>query len=139
MKETEIYELIEKAVEQLKFAYTPYSGFKVGAALLTGNGRIYGGCNIENAAYTPTNCAERTAFFKAVSEGERVFKAICVVGGKDGKLTEFTTPCGVCRQVMMEFCSPETFRIILATGTDHYKIFTLRELLPQGFGPSNLE
>lgn len=139
MKETEIYELIEKAVEQLKFAYTPYSGFKVGAALLTKNGRIYGGCNIENAAYTPTNCAERTAFFKAVSEGEREFRAICVVGGKDGKLTEFTAPCGVCRQVMMEFCNPETFRIILATGTDHYKIFTLQELLPQGFGPANLE
>lgn len=139
MKETEIYELIEQAVEQLKFAYTPYSGFKVGAALLTGNGRIYGGCNIENAAYTPTNCAERTVFFKAVSEGEREFRAICVVGGKDGKLTEFTAPCGVCRQVMMEFCNPETFRIILATGTDHYKIFTLQELLPQGFGPANLE
>ena len=109
-----ISKLIETAMEQLKFSYTPYSNFKVGASLLTKNGQIYTGCNIENAAYTPTNCAERTAIFKAVSEGVREFDAICIVGGKAGILTEYTAPCGVCRQVMMEFCDPETFRIILA-------------------------
>ncbi|MDY4193745.1 MAG: cytidine deaminase [Bariatricus sp.] len=131
-------EMIELAIGQLQYSYTPYSGFKVGAALLTKDGKFYTGCNIENAAFTPTNCAERTAFFKAVSEGEREFRAICIVGGKDGILTEYAAPCGVCRQVMMEFCDPETFQIILATGKEHYEIFTLKELLPQGFGPTNL-
>lgn len=130
--------MIEVAIEQLKYSYTPYSGFKVGAALLTKEGKIYTGCNIENAAYTPTNCAERTAFFKAVSEGERSFQAICVVGGKDGVLTEYAAPCGVCRQVMMEFCNPDTFQIILATSKEQYEIFTLKEMLPLGFGPDNL-
>ncbi len=133
-----VEEMISLAIQQLSFSYTPYSGFKVGAALLAEDGTLYTGCNIENAAYTPTNCAERTAFFKAVSEGVRSFRAICVVGGKDGVLTEYAAPCGVCRQVMMEFCDPDRFQIILATGTDHYDIFTLRELLPQGFGPGNL-
>ena len=127
------------AVRQLEFSYTPYSGFKVGAALMTKQGKIYGGCNIENAAYGPTNCAERTAFFKAVSEGVREFRAICIVGGKDGVLTDYAAPCGVCRQVMMEFCDPETFQVILATGKDHYDVFTLKELLPLGFGPANLD
>ncbi len=131
-------EMIELAAEQLKYAYTPYSGFKVGAALLTKRGKLYTGCNIENAAYSPTNCAERTAFFKAVSEGEREFSAICIVGGKDGVLTEYTAPCGVCRQVMMEFCDPDSFQIILGTGKEQYEIFTLKELLPRGFGPGNL-
>ena len=130
--------LIEQAIDQLQFSYTPYSGFKVGAALLAKNGTIYGGCNIENASYTPTNCAERTAFFKAVSEGVREFEAICIVGGKEGILTEYTAPCGVCRQVMMEFCYPDTFQIILATSKEQYEIFTLRELFPLGFGPKNL-
>lgn len=133
-----VQEMIDLAIEQLKYSYTSYSGFKVGAALLTKDGKLYTGCNIENAAYTPTNCAERTAFFKAVSEGERAFEAICVVGGKDGILTEYAVPCGVCRQVMMEFCSPETFKIILATSREQYEIFTLKELLPLGFGPDNL-
>lgn len=133
-----VQEMIDLAIEQLKYSYTPYSGFKVGAALLTKDGKLYTGCNIENAAYTPTNCAERTAFFKAVSEGERAFDAICVVGGKDGILTEYAAPCGVCRQVMMEFCDPETFKIILATSREQYEIFTLKELLPLGFGPNNL-
>ena len=133
-----IEEMIDLAIEQLNYSYTHYSGFKVGAALLTKEGKIYKGCNIENAAYTPTNCAERTAFFKAVSEGERAFQAICVVGGKDGILTEYAAPCGVCRQVMMEFCDPDTFQIILATSKDQYEIFTLKELLPLGFGPNNL-
>ena len=131
-------EMIELAIGQLQYSYTPYSGFKVGAALLTKDGKFYTGCNIENAAFTPTNCAERTAFFKAVSEGEREFRAICIVGGKDGVLTEYAAPCGVCRQVMMEFCDPETFQIILAIGKEQYEIFTLKELLPQGFGPTNL-
>ena len=132
-------EMIERAIAQLGYAYVPYSGFRVGAVLLTEEGKMYTGCNIENAAYTPTNCAERTAFFKAVSEGERRFRAICIVGGKDGVLTEYTPPCGVCRQVMMEFCNPDTFQIILATDTKHYKIYTLKEMLPMGFGPGNLE
>ena len=104
MEQIMVEKLIDTAIEQLKFSYTPYSNFKVGAALLAKNGEIYTGCNIENASYTPTNCAERTAFFKAVSEGVRDFQAICIVGGKDGQLTEYTAPCGVCRQVMMEFC-----------------------------------
>ena len=131
-------EMIRLAEEQLKFSYAPYSGFKVGAVLLAGNGKLYTGCNIENAAYTPTNCAERTAFFKAVSEGVRDFQAICVVGGKGGILTEYAAPCGVCRQVMMEFCDPETFQVILSTGEEQYEIFTLKEILPLGFGPDNL-
>ena len=130
--------MIDTAIEQLKFSYTPYSNFKVGAALLTKSGKIYTGCNIENASYTPTNCAERTAFFKAVSEGVRDFQAICIVGGKDGKLTEYTAPCGVCRQVMMEFCNPKTFQIILAVDKERYEIYTLGELMPLGFGPLNL-
>lgn len=133
-----IEKMIDLAIGQLQYSYTPYSHFKVGAALLTKDGKLYTGCNIENAAYTPTNCAERTAFFKAVSEGEREFRAICIVGGKDGVLTEYTAPCGVCRQVMMEFCNPKTFQIILATGKEQYEIFTLKELLPMGFGPDNL-
>ena len=139
MEQVMIEKLIDTAIEQLKFSYTPYSNFKVGAALLTKSGKIYTGCNIENASYTPTNCAERTAFFKAVSEGVRDFQAICIVGGKDGKLTEYTAPCGVCRQVMMEFCNPKTFQIILATDLEHYDIYTLKELLPLGFGPGNLK
>jgi cytidine deaminase len=138
LDEKKIPQLIETAIAQLKNAYTPYSNFKVGAALLTADGRVYTGCNIENAAYTPSNCAERTAFFKAVSEGVRSFDAICIVGGANGVLTELTPPCGVCRQVMMEWCDPKTFQIILATDVDHYRIFRLEELLPMGFGPGNL-
>ena len=138
MEKALVQKLIDTAIEQLNFSYTPYSHFKVGAALLAKNGTIYGGCNIENAAYTPTNCAERTAFFKAVSEGVRAFDAICIVGGKDGVLTEYAAPCGVCRQVMMEFCDPDSFQVILATSREQYDIYTLRELLPQGFGPANL-
>ena len=138
MEQVMVEKLIDTAIEQLKFSYTPYSNFKVGAALLTKSGKIYTGCNIENASYTPTNCAERTAFFKAVSEGVRDFQAICIVVGKDGKLTEYTAPCGVCRQVMMEFCNPKTFQIILAVDKERYEIYTLEELMPLGFGPLNL-
>ena len=132
-------ELIRKAIEAMNAAYTPYSGFRVGAALLTEDGRIYQGCNIENAAYTPTVCAERTAFFKAVSEGERRFSAICIVGGKDGILSGYTAPCGVCRQVMREFCQPDHFRIILAKDEEHWKEYSLSELLPEGCGPEDLQ
>lgn len=130
--------MIGFSIEQLRFSYAPYSRFKVGAALLTRSGKLYGGCNIENAAYGPSNCAERTAFFKAVSEGERGFSAICIVGGKDGVLTEYAAPCGVCRQVMMEFCNPDEFQIILAVNEAHYDVYTLRQMLPLGFGPDNL-
>lgn len=133
-----ILHLIQEATEAMGKAYVPYSHFRVGAALLTKEGEIYQGCNIENAAYTPTNCAERTAFFKAVSEGERNFQAICIVGGMDGVLTGYTAPCGVCRQVMREFCDPENFQIILAKSETEYRLYTLKELLPEGFGPENL-
>lgn len=133
-----IEDMIELAIEQMKYSYAPYSNFKVGAALLAENGRLYTGCNIENASYTPTNCAERTAFFKAVSEGERKFSAICIVGGMDGIPTEYAAPCGVCRQVMQEFCNPDTFLIILAVSREKCDVFTLKELLPLGFGLQNL-
>ena len=139
MMRTELVQhMIRMAIAQLQYSYSPYSGFKVGAALLAKDGSIYTGCNIENASYTPTNCAERTAFFKAVSEGMKEFDAICVVGGKNGVLTDYAAPCGVCRQVMMEFCNPETFQIILATSEEQYEVFTLKELLPLGFGSHNL-
>lgn len=131
-------ELILRAVEARKNAYTPYSHFQVGAALLTKGGRVYTGCNIENAAYTPSNCAERTAFFKAVSEGERAFSAIAIVAGREGEPLVVTAPCGVCRQVMMEFCDPKTFRILLAASPESYRTLTLEEILPLGFGPEDL-
>lgn len=129
-----IKNMINLAIEQIKYSYAPYSGFKVGAVLMSKTGKLYTGCNIENAAYTPTNCAERTAFFKAISQGEREFMGICIVGGKGGKIEEMTAPCGVCRQVMMEFCNPESFEIILAVNENNYKIFKLKEILPLGFG-----
>lgn len=138
MEKEKIQELIRIAIGMMDYSYAPYSHFHVGAALLTEAGSIYTGCNIENASYSATNCAERTAFFKAVSEGVKNFRAICIVGGKDKILTDYAAPCGVCRQVMMEFCDPETFTIILATGEDNYELFTLRELMPLGFGPANL-
>ncbi len=138
MDKKRIEEMIDLAIGQMEFSYVPYSHFRVGAALLGKNGKLYTGCNIENAAYTPTNCAERTAFFKAVSEGVREFDAICVVGGKEGILTEYAAPCGVCRQVMMEFCDPDTFQIIMAKSRQEYEIYTLKDILPRGFGPANL-
>ena len=132
-------EMISQAFSAMAKAYAPYSGFKVGAALLTADGIIYQGCNIENAAYTPSNCAERTAFFKAVSEGVREFTAICIVGGKDGVPEGLTAPCGVCRQVMMEFCDPERFRIVLGKGDLSFREYTLKELLPLGFAGDGVE
>ena len=139
MDKKTIEKLIDTALAQLDFSYAPYSGFNVGAALLAKNQAVYTGCNIENAAYTPTNCAERTAFFKAVSEGVRDFEAICIVGGKNQKATGYTAPCGVCRQVMIEFCNPKTIKIILAIDRENYRVYTLEDMLPQGFGPANLE
>ena len=133
-----VEEMIDLAIRQMDFSYVPYSHFRVGAALLTKSGKIYTGCNIENAAYTPTNCAERTAFFKAVSEGERAFEAIAIVGGYQGAPTSYAYPCGVCRQVMREFCDPAEFRIITAISEEQYVERTLAELLPEGFGPENL-
>ncbi len=130
MKESELFALAKKAAEN---AYAPYSGFTVGAALLSKGGKIYSGCNIENAAFSPTNCAERTAFFKAVSEGEREFSAIAVAGGKNSSFNESCFPCGVCRQVMSEFCG-ENFKIIVGNDLDGVKVFTLGELLPERFG-----
>lgn len=133
-------ELIREAVSARKRAYTPYSHFNVGAALLTKSGKVYQGCNIENAAYSPSICAERTAFSKAVFDGEREFEAIAIVGGPeeipDGEC-RVCAPCGVCRQVMMEFCDPDIFRIILGN-PDQNETHTLRELLPLGFGSANL-
>lgn len=126
-------ELIKKAFDMLNYSYVPYSHFTVGAALLCEDGTVVGGCNIENAAYGPSNCAERTAIFKAVSEGRKDFKAICVVGGKDKNVTDFCPPCGVCRQVMAEFCKGD-FQIILAKSEKDYRIYTLDQLLPERFG-----
>ena len=131
-------ELVMEALKARKQAYCPYSGFAVGAALLCVDDRVFTGCNIENAAYPATNCAERTAFFKAVSEGEREFEAICIIGGKNGVASGVTAPCGVCRQVMREFCNPSTFRIILPDGADFYQEFLLEELFPLSFGLENL-
>lgn len=131
--------LIRAALEARKLAYTPYSHFQVGAALLTRDGRIYTGCNIENAAYTPTICAERTALFKAVSEGVRGFEAIAIVGSKEGEVNRVvTSPCGVCRQALYEFCRPD-MPVIMAKTEEDYLVMTLGELLPMGFGPANLE
>ena len=133
LAEKEIQELIGRALEARENAYAPYSNFQVGAALLPDSGEIYTGCNIENSAYTPTNCAERTAFFKAVSEGARSFRAISIAGGPGEKEPEtLCPPCGVCRQVMLEFCSPD-FQIVLAISREEYQIYTLDELAPMGF------
>lgn len=131
-------ELARKAVEMLAFSYAPYSHHHVGAALETADGRIYTGCNIENAAFGPTVCAERTAFFKAVSEGVRSFRRIAIAGGLNGVAADFCAPCGVCRQVMMEFCDPDTFEVLLTREDGAVKVFLLKELLPLGFGPASL-
>ena len=132
-------ELIRAAFKARSFAYTPYSHFKVGAALLAKNGMVYTGCNIENAGYTPTNCAERTALFKAVSEGVREFDAIAIVGSRQGEVNTLVTgPCGVCRQALYEF-GGDALTVIMAKTEDDYIVTTLGALLPYGFGPANLE
>lgn len=120
-------------------SYVPYSHFRVGAALLDTDGKVHTGCNIENAAYTPANCAERTAFFKAVSEGVYTFQAIAIAGGpEDAEELDYCAPCGVCRQVMREFCDDD-FEIILARSETEYQVYTLADILPMGFGPKNLK
>lgn len=124
--------LVLAAKDALKNAYAPYSRYYVGAALLTESGKVYTGCNIENRAHTPTCCAERTAFFKAVSEGERAFSAIAVAGGLKGEISGYFPPCGVCRQVMSEFCEADKFTIILVE-KNSYKVMTLEEIFPFGF------
>ena len=141
LQKTEAVRLIRLAEEARKQAYAPYSGFLVGAALLAESGEVYMGCNIENAAYGPSNCAERTAFFEAVSEGERRFSAIAVVGrpaGTSDSPGRICTPCGVCRQVMAEFCEPD-FVIVAAADENRWILYTLGELLPESFGAQNLE
>lgn len=126
--------LLEQAKAAKEYSYAPYSNFHVGAALLCADGSVYTGCNIENAAYSPTNCAERTAVFKALSEGKRDFTAIAVAGDSGERLT----PCGVCRQVLVEFVCPETFRVIMEDGEGGVTSIALSELLPAYFGPGNL-
>ena len=134
-----VKELILSALEERKKAYTPYSEFKVGAAVLTAELRIYTGCNIENAAYSPGICAERTAVYKAISEGCRKIKAIAIVGDKTGdSISQYAFPCGVCRQVMREFSNPEEMIVIVAKSCEEYQLYTLNQLLPESFGPENL-
>ena len=128
--------LIMQAESARRHSYAPYSHFCVGAALLTKNGKVYTGVNIENASYTPTICAERTAIFKAVSEGEKDFEAIAIIGNKEGEKGKFCSPCGVCRQVVAEFCQKD-FKIVLGS-VESYKVFTLEELLPLAFTSENL-
>ena len=134
---TTLYQsLMEAAAAAREFSYSPYSGYRVGAALLGKSGKVYGGCNVENAGYTPTNCAERTAIFKAVSEGEREFSAIAVIGGSGETVDPACAPCGVCRQVLAEFCSPD-LPVILGSPA-HWRVVTLGELLPLAFTKENL-
>ena len=128
----DVERLIEEAMKAREMAYAPYSEFRVGAALLDGDGTIYSGCNIENASYGACNCAERTAIFKAVSEGAGDFRAIAIVGGKDKNVTEFCPPCGICRQVMSEFCDADTFKVILFDGTET-RSYLLGDLLTHAF------
>ena len=138
MTKTEISSLIRDALAVRQQAYAPYSGFYVGAVLLCTDGSVYAGCNVENASYPAGNCAERTAVFKAVSEGKRDFQAICIVGGPEGKAEDFCPPCGICRQVLAEFGDPDSFQVILAKNEEEYRIFTLGDLLPFSFGKIQL-
>lgn len=139
MDNEQAQKLIKDAIKARSFAYAPYSNFSVGAALLAKSGKIYVGCNVESAAYTPTCCAERIAFFKAVSEGERDFVAIAVVGSSVGKeIQKICPPCGVCRQVMAEFCDPDKFEVILGESLEKIKKFKLKDLFPLNFNAENL-
>ncbi len=139
--QSKISEMIIAATNARKNSYTVYSNYKVGAALLLSDMQIITGCNIENASFGMTNCAERTAIFKAVSEGFRDFAAIAIVGGSDAteKISDYAFPCGACRQVMREFCNPQTFIVIVAKSVSDYKVYTLEDLLPESFGPENLD
>ncbi|MDD7344425.1 MAG: cytidine deaminase [Ruminococcus sp.] len=125
-------ELCTLAIKSMNNAYSPYSGYKVGAALLCDNGKVFTGCNVENSSYGATVCAERTAIFKAVSDGERDFSMLAVAGGKENELSDKFLPCGICRQVMSEFCKPE-FIVLVVTSENTYKEFSLSELLPNAF------
>lgn len=130
-------DLRQYAIDAMKMAYAPYSDYQVGAALMCADGTVYTGCNIENASYGATNCAERTAFFKAVSEGQREFLAIAICGGRDGQITDVFPPCGICRQVMREFCKDDfEVRLIKADGEEIYR---LEELLPVSFAPEHIQ
>ena len=131
-------ELIRRALEQQPAAYAPYSGYQVAAAVLMDSGKIYTGVNVENASYPAGICAERNAIFHAAACGERKIIAIAVVGGKQGDHRKIATPCGICRQVMREFCDPKEMRVLLARTPEDYKEMTLEELLPESFGPENL-
>ena len=131
--------LVELALEARNRSYAPYSHFMVGAALLTKDGKVYQGCNIENASFSPTVCAERTAFFKAISEGDREFVKIAVAGSPEGEVDRYAAPCGVCRQVMTEFCDPETFEIIFGISPEKYEVHLLKEIIPYGFGIGHLK
>ena len=131
-------EMLEIAIEMRKKSYAPYSNFCVGACLECTDGKYITGCNIENSSYGATNCAERTAFFKAVSDGITHFSRIAIAGGQRNGALHICPPCGICLQVMMEFCDPKTFQIILAVDKERYEIYTLEELMPLGFGPLNL-
>ena len=138
VNEKRIKELIQAALEARNMAYSPYSHYQVGAALMTKSGRIFQGGNIENASYGATNCAERTAIFKAVSEGERGFSAIAITGGLEGQeIVDYAYPCGICRQVISEFAGPN-FQIIVAKSVEEYEVYTLAELLPAGFGGESI-
>ena len=139
MEKGDCQKLIREALKAREFSYSPYSDYRVGAALMTKEGEIFTGCNIENAAYTPTVCAERTAFFKAVGEGRRDFAAIAITGSPAGRMSQLSWPCGVCRQVMMEFCDPEEFYVIVAVSEEVYQVRRLKELQPEGFRPANLQ
>lgn len=130
-------ELMQLAVKAREMSYSPYSNFRVGAALLGKSGKVYTGCNVENAAYSPTNCAERTAVFKAVSEGERSFEKIAIVGGMAETIADFCAPCGVCRQVLAEFCDKDF--IFVLGNPDNIKTYTFEEVLPLSFGKGDLE
>lgn len=132
--------LIDEAIKAREMSYSPYSNFMVGSALLSKSGKIYSGCNIENVAFSPTICAERTAIFKAVSEGEYNFKAIAIVGGKKDKgIVDYCAPCGVCRQVLAEFCDNNSFKIILAKSDEDYRIYTLSEIFHLGFSKNDIK
>jgi len=130
-------QLAQLAVEAKKMAYVPYSNFRVGAALIAKSGKIYTGCNIESATYSPTNCAERTAIFKAVSEGEREFFAIAIAGSSENKEPNYCYPCGVCLQVIKEFADDD-FIVIIAKTEEDYRIHSFGELLPYSFDSNDL-